>query len=205
MREIGFGGCTRSMIDFVTGRGFLVRCVCALRRWWCGGECTRLLLRFCRRLPLVRSFVRVSGTLPALTSPVIIEIEPRENIAAGRFGWGLGPWALAGTVYRLDVHGAGLPTGPEAAAGILEAAAGRSLVVVIRDAHRDAAAQSLVRALLAARPDAVLVEMGLPLWQPPEGTSYLVTYGASRASAQAAAELLGLALRATGLVAPRAR
>ena len=38
----------------------------------------------------------------------------------------------------------------------------------------------------------VLVEMGLPLWQPPEGTSYLVTYGASRASAQAAAELLGL-------------
>jgi hypothetical protein len=38
----------------------------------------------------------------------------------------------------------------------------------------------------------VLVEMGLPLWQPPEGTSYLVTYGASRSSAQAAAELLGL-------------
>jgi len=36
--------------------------------------------------------------------------------------------------------------------------------------------------------------MGLPLWHPPEGTSYLATYGASRASAQAAAELLGLAL-----------
>jgi len=35
--------------------------------------------------------------------------------------------------------------------------------------------------------------MGLPLWQPPEGTCYLVTYGASRASVQAAAELLGLA------------
>jgi putative transposase len=32
-----------------------------------------------------------------------------------------------------------------------------------------------------------------PLWQPAEGTSYLATYGASRASAQAAAELLGLA------------
>ena len=35
--------------------------------------------------------------------------------------------------------------------------------------------------------------MGLPFWRPPEGTSYLATYGASRASAQAAAELLGLA------------
>jgi len=36
------------------------------------------------------------------------------------------------------------------------------------------------------------VEMGLPFWRPPEGTSYLATYGASRASAHAAAELLGL-------------
>jgi beta-N-acetylhexosaminidase len=35
--------------------------------------------------------------------------------------------------------------------------------------------------------------MGLPFWRPPEGTSYLATYGASRASAHAAAELLGLA------------
>ena len=45
----------------------------------------------------------------------------------------------------------------------------------------------------AGRPDTVLVEMGLPLWHPADGTSYLATYGASRASAQAAAELLGLA------------
>ena len=44
-----------------------------------------------------------------------------------------------------------------------------------------------------ARPDLVLVEIGLPLWRPPEGTSYVATFGASRASAQAAAELLGLA------------
>jgi beta-N-acetylhexosaminidase len=79
------------------------------------------------------------------------------------------------------------------AADILADAAGRSLVVVVRDAHRDPDTRSLVTALLATRPDTVLVEMGLPLWQPPEGTCYLATYGASRASAQAAAELLGLA------------
>jgi beta-N-acetylhexosaminidase len=78
------------------------------------------------------------------------------------------------------------------AAGILAAAAGRSLVAVVRDAHRDEQTQSLVNALLAARPDLILVEMGLPFWRPPEGTSYLATYGASRASAHAAAELLGL-------------
>jgi beta-N-acetylhexosaminidase len=135
-------------------------------------------------------------------------VEPRENIAAGRFGWGLAPWAPAGSVHRVSASGRllngaglGLPdaarSGPADggrvdAAGILAAAAGRSLVAVVRDAHRDEQTQSLVSALLAARPDLILVEMGLPFWRPPEGTSYLVTYGASRASAHAAAELLGL-------------
>ena len=51
----------------------------------------------------------------------------------------------------------------------------------------------LVSELLAARPDTIVVEMGIPVWAPPPGTAYLATYGASRASAQAAAEALGLA------------
>ena len=71
--------------------------------------------------------------------------------------------------------------------GWILAAVGRSLVVAVRDARRDQQVRSLVSALLAARPDLVLAEMGLPLWHPPEGTSYLATYGASRASARAAA------------------
>jgi beta-N-acetylhexosaminidase len=129
----------------------------------------------------------MSGPPALLSHPLIIEVEPRENIAAGRFAWGLGPWAPAGSVRRVSADG------PALEAELLEASAGRSLVAVVRDAHRDQNTWSLVTALLAARPDLVLVEMGLPLWQPPEGTSYLATYGASRASAQAAAELLGLA------------
>jgi beta-N-acetylhexosaminidase len=151
---------------------------------------------------------------------VIIEVEPRENIAAGQFGWGLGPWAPAGSVHRVSASGRPLngagsgqrgaadsgqagaagsgqggaaDSGQVDAAGILAAAAGRSLVALVRDAHRDEQTQSLVSALLAERPDLILVEMGLPFWRPPEGTSYLATYGASRASAHAAAELLGLA------------
>ncbi len=140
-------------------------------------------------LAAARRAARLWGPRPTLVSPVIVEVEPRENIAAGRFAWGLGPWADG--VRRVDL---GDGRGPaEAAPGILAAAADRSLIAVVRDAHRDASTRSLVTALLAARPDAVLVEMGLPLWRPPEGTSYLATYGASRASAQAAAELLGLA------------
>jgi len=149
-------------------------------------------------LAAARRAVRRSGPRPALSRPLIIEVEPRENIAAGQFGWGLGPWAPAGSVRRVNAaagpdDGAGPDSAVLDAAGILDAAAGRSLVAVVRDAHRDANTRSLVSTLLAARPDTVLVEMGLPLWQPPAGTSYLATYGASRASAQAAAELLGLA------------
>jgi len=183
-------------------------------------------------LAAARRAMRVSGPRRTLNRPVIIEIEPRENIAAGRFGWGLGPWAPAGSVHRVingasvgpadaGPAGAGLaaagpagaspagasPAGASPAdasltdacladaARILAAAAGRSLVAVVRDAHRDESARSLIGVLLAARPDLVLVEMGLPFWRPPEGTSYLATYGASRASAHAAAEFLGLAPR----------
>jgi len=184
-------------------------------------------------LVAARRAVRVSGPHRTLSHPVIIEVEPRENIAAGRFGWGLAPWAPAGSVHRVSasgrlLNGAGLGLADRArsgladggpadngpadggsadggwadngaadgdrvdAAAILAAAAGRSLVAVVRDAHRDEQTRSLVSALLAARPDLILVEMGLPFWRPPEGTSYLATYGASRASAHAAAELLGL-------------
>ena len=137
-------------------------------------------------LAAARRAVRASGPRATLSRPLIIEVEPLENIAAGRFGWGLGPWAPTDSVRRVNA-------GDGKAAVILAAAAGRSLVAVVRDAHRDANTLSLVSVLLAARPDMVLVEMGLPRWQPPDGTSYLATYGASRASAQAAAELLGLA------------
>jgi beta-N-acetylhexosaminidase len=141
-------------------------------------------------LAAARRAARISGARLELRRPLVIEVEPRENIAAGRFTWGLSPWVPAGSVRRVsagaDSGGAGY------AAGILEASAGRSLVLVVRDAHRDSYTRSLVTALLAARPDLILVEMGLPRWRPPDGTSYLTTYGASRASAQAAAELLGL-------------
>jgi beta-N-acetylhexosaminidase len=138
-------------------------------------------------LVAARRAIRLTGPRPVLTEPLIIEVEPRENIAAGQFGWGLGPWAPLGSVRRID------EADVSDASGIVAAAVGRSLVVVVRDAHVDERTVALITALLTARPDTVLVEMGLPRWRPPEGTTYLATYGASRACAQAAAELLGLA------------
>jgi beta-N-acetylhexosaminidase len=132
-----------------------------------------------------RRALRRSGPVPAaLVDPLIIEVEPEENIAAGRFTWGFEPWAAT---IRLD------PAAGDGAAAhsVLAEAAGRPLVLAVRDAH---GAIALVTEVLAARPDTVIVEMGVPAWTPPPGTAYLATYGASRACAQAAAEALGLAL-----------
>jgi beta-N-acetylhexosaminidase len=135
-------------------------------------------------LVAARRALRRSGPVPsALVDPLIVEVEPEESIAAGRFAWGFEPWA---DVKRVDPA-----AGDGAAAGaILTDSAGRSLVLAVRDAR---SVLGLVGEVLAARPDAVIVEMGVPAWTPPPGTAYLATYGASRVCAQAAAEALGLA------------
>ena len=135
-------------------------------------------------LVAARRALRRSGPVPtALVDPLIVEIEPEESMAAGRFTWGFEPWAA---VKRVDPA-----AGDGAAAGsILAASAGRPLVLAVRDART---VLGLVGDVLAARPDAVIIEMGVPAWTPPPGTAHLATYGASRVCAQAAAEALGLA------------
>jgi len=142
-------------------------------------------------LTAARRALRVTGARPELRDPIVIEVEPVPNIAAGDARWGLDAWAPAGNSRRV----AAAPDPGQAAAAALKAAAGRSLVLAVRDAHRSPDTRHLVTAVLAERPDTVLVEMGLPYWQPPAGAcqTYLATYGASRANATAAAEFLGLA------------
>ena len=56
-------------------------------------------------LVAARRAARSSGPRRTLDRPVIIEVEPRENIAAGRFGWGLGPWAPPDSVHRVGPSG----------------------------------------------------------------------------------------------------
>ena len=111
-------------------------------------------------------------------------------MAAGTVPWGLGPW-LDGNFHHLDAtpNEASLAN---AVADVLARAADRPLVIVVRDAHRHPSARTAMTALLAARSDAIIVEMGLPVWRPSSG-AYIATYGAARPNAQAAAEILGLA------------
>jgi beta-N-acetylhexosaminidase len=72
----------------------------------------------------------------------------------------------------------------------LAAAAGRPVVLVVRDAHRHDWQRGLARRTLAMRPDALLIGTGTAHDRELAAGSYLGTLGASRASLTAAADLL---------------
>jgi len=141
-----------------------------------------------RAIHAVRVASRPAGPL---SRPVLIEVVPPVSIVVGTVPWGLAAWVPADSIVRVAASSASSDLAAAADAG-LAAADGRPLVIVVRDAHRYPGARDLVTRLLAARPDAVVVEMGLPIWQPPHG-GYVATYGAAQSSGLAAAEILGLA------------
>ncbi len=140
-------------------------------------------------LTAARRAIAVTGTLRPLPDPVLAEVVPPANIAVGTVPWGLSNWVRRDSIYRISATGEDDPAA--AAALVAGAAGGRPLLIVVRDAHRYPAARRVVEALLAARPDAVVVEMGLPVWRVP-ARAYVATFGATRASSRAVAEMLGL-------------
>jgi beta-N-acetylhexosaminidase len=144
-------------------------------------------------LAAARRALSVSGTLPAPDRPLVVQLVPPSNLAVGPVPWGLRSYVPADSYREIST---GTPADGLAGvvAGILAEARGRTLIVVVRDAHRHPAAIGAAELMLAARPDAVLVEMGLPVWRPATG-SYVASYGAARSNSRAAAEI-------TGLVAP---
>jgi beta-N-acetylhexosaminidase len=130
-----------------------------------------------------RRAVRVTGEVRPLANPLFVEFGAEASIAAGPVPWGFAPW---GEVVRTQ------PTAADPDA-VLRRAEGRPLVIVVRDAHRHADQRDLATVMLRARPDAVVVELGLPIWDSGAATR-IATYGSSRASGQAVAELLGLSV-----------
>ncbi|MBO4163852.1 glycoside hydrolase family 3 protein [Micromonospora antibiotica] len=140
-------------------------------------------------LTAARRALRVSGDavgrLPLTAAAHVVEFAAPHNIAIGaETPWGLGaPLAdlIPGTT-TVRLTEADLPADPTAAA------AGRPLVLVVRDLHRHPWMRAAVDRALDTRPDAVVVELGLP--ELVTGGLHLATHGATRAAARAAAELL---------------
>ncbi|GIJ40180.1 glycoside hydrolase family 3 protein [Micromonospora andamanensis] len=125
-------------------------------------------------------------TLPLAGPAHVVEFQPPHNIAIGsETPWGVAAPLTAlvpGTTSVRYVENA-VPADP--AAGAI----GRPLVLVVRDLHRHAWMRDAVDRALTARPDAVVVELGVPALV--TGAVHIATHGATRAAGRAAAELLG--------------
>ena len=130
-----------------------------------------------------RRALRSHGRPRVDAAPFVVELIPEPNVAAGEHAHGLAalwPGAVEARVRE----------GHDDAAALAEREQGRPLVLVVRDAARHRWQQRLAAELLGSRPGAVVVEVGLPGWAPPDGAALVETHGAGRASLAAAAELL---------------
>ncbi|MGW1029989.1 glycoside hydrolase family 3 protein [Streptomyces sp. NPDC002577] len=144
-----------------------------------------------------RRAIRLTGdvqdALPLSAAPHVVELVPTTNLAIGKeTPWGVAvplrerlPGTTSARVHHQELHSrtAALE------ARVLEPASGRPLVVVVRDASRHEWMARALGDLTAARPDAIVVEMGLPGAAVP-GAVQIFTHGATAASGVAAAEVL---------------
>ncbi|HEV2779981.1 MAG TPA: glycoside hydrolase family 3 N-terminal domain-containing protein [Actinophytocola sp.] len=140
----------------------------------------------------VRVTVRPGGTLPLPAAPHVVELAPALHQAIDRGT----PWGVAELLARLRrgttavrLYQGDLEDPEQVDKAALEPAAGRPLVLVVRDAHRQAWMSATLDRLLAARPDAAVVELGVP-GPRPLGAIYVATHGAAKVCADAAAEVL---------------
>ncbi len=168
-------------------------------------------------LAAARRALRVHGELrPVQGVPHVVEFSPGANIAVGDET----PWGVAEPLAELvpgttrsrigapatRIEGAGLlraavatDEGEVEVGPVLGAAVGRPLVIVVRDVHRHGWMKRATLALIDARPDAVVVEIGtahgLAETFRSRGVTVLATHGGARVCGTAAAEALaGLSL-----------
>ncbi|MFI1470764.1 glycoside hydrolase family 3 protein [Streptomyces wuyuanensis] len=142
---------------------------------------TEIGLTAARRAVRVTAGDRPGG--PLTTAPYVAAFTPVANIAVGDET----PWGVAAELARLLP---GTETGTYADAAVddvLQAAGDRRIVAVVRDAHRHPWMSQSLDALVAVRPDTIVVEMGLNA-APPRGALHVATYGAARVCGIAAAE-----------------
>jgi len=109
-----------------------------------------------------RAALTVAGDVSVPAAPVVVELRPEDNIAAG-------PQSHSLTALL-----------PGARRGSSPAEAD---VIVVRDAHRHPWMQ-------VDAPDAVVVEVGLPVWRPRAARGYVATHGGGRVNLEAAVEQL---------------
>ncbi|MFJ2767875.1 glycoside hydrolase family 3 protein [Streptomyces sp. NPDC087300] len=123
---------------------------------------------------------------PVTEAPYVAAFSPVANIAVGDET----PWGLAAPLERLlPGTESGSYSGEGSGDKALAAAGDRRIVAVVRDAHRHTWMSDALKTLVSARPDTVVVEMGVPQ-SAPTGALHVATRGAARVCGEAAAEAI---------------
>jgi beta-N-acetylhexosaminidase len=138
-------------------------------------------------LAAARKALRVDGNVRVGDDVVVVQLSPHSSMASGVIPWGVAePLAGRGArVTKFEHRHGRIELAP-----IVRKAAGHSLVLTVRNLHRHEWQQQAAAALLDARPDAVVIEMGLPACRPAGASAYIATSGAARVCAMAAAEVM---------------
>ncbi|GAA0574542.1 glycoside hydrolase family 3 N-terminal domain-containing protein [Paractinoplanes ferrugineus] len=139
----------------------------------------------------VRVTETAAATLPISKPAHVVEFAPALNIAVGEET----PWGISAplddllpgtTSIRFTEDYLTSLTDPGAT--VLAGADDRALVLVVRDLHRHTWLAEVISQVVRRRPDAIVVEMGVPVMV--LGGVHVSTYGATRALGKAAAELI---------------
>src|SRR2546428_2538206 len=115
-----------------------------------------------------RRAVKSEGPVRVGSEAVVVRLEATRSIAAGDV-----PWGVAASLAARGVK--------VTATQDLDAPAGTSLVLVVRDLHRLPQRRQGLEGLMAPLPDAIPVEMGVPACPPPRARSHLATNRPPRA------------------------
>ena len=114
-----------------------------------------------------------------LTRPaVVVELRPEPTIAVDARNGGLGDLLATRQPDTRVAQDAGTAT------------SSGQLVVVLQDAHRHEWQQDAASRLVEAAGDAIVVEVGLPVWRPEGAAGYVATHGAARVNVEAAVDRL---------------
>jgi beta-N-acetylhexosaminidase len=138
-------------------------------------------------LRAARTALVARDVAPLPAPAVVVELRAEANMAVGNARWSVAD-ALAEHGPVADVLT--VRDGAPSVAEVLERAAGRPLVVAVRDAYRRASQRAWVETLVRRRPDAIVVALGMPDDGDLTPGPFLATRGAARANVRAAAELL---------------
>ncbi|KGH46690.1 hypothetical protein IN07_10545, partial [Modestobacter caceresii] len=134
-----------------------------------------------------RAALRPRDVAPLTGPAVVAELRAETNLAVGDAAWSLAqPLAEAGLLAAVQTVTEGGVTAEEVAA----AADGRPLVVAVRDAYRSPWQIAWLDGLRAARPDAVLVALGMSVDAERATGPAIAAHGAARVVTRAVADLL---------------